>query len=142
MGNYTELFYHFVWATRDRYPYISDTVEPHLFRFIRWKCGEMGVMVYALDGTADHIHIACSLPTKLSIADFVEKVKGTSSRFINSKASEENDLTACLYWQGGYGALTFSSSGLSRVAAYVHNQKAHHRDGALKEKFETITIDD
>ena len=99
-------------------------------------------MVHALGGTADHIHIACSLPTKLSIADFVEKVKGTSSRFINSKASEENDLAACLYWQGGYGALTFSSSGLNGVAAYVHNQKSHHRDGALKEKFETITIDD
>ena len=142
LGNYTELYYHFVWSTRERYPYIGDRVEERLFGFIRWKCGELDVMVHALNGMPDHIHLACTLPTKLSISEFVEKVKGTSSRFINSKAAEANELETCLFWQGGYGAITVSTSGLRRVVEYVDNQKIHHNTGTLQPRYETTFIDD
>ncbi len=38
MGNYTELFYHFVWATKLRAPYVTPDVEQSLHDFLRHKC--------------------------------------------------------------------------------------------------------
>ena len=42
MGNYTELFYHFVWATKRRQPFITPEVEPPLYDLFaisarRWR---------------------------------------------------------------------------------------------------------
>ena len=129
---YTELYYHFVWATRKREPYITDGVEQHLFRQIRAKCEEMGVFVHSLNGMPDHVHLCCTLPTKMSIADCVEKLKGSSSHFINH--ANMND--AVLYWQPGYGALTVSKSHLPRVVAYIDNQKQHHATNTISPKLE------
>jgi hypothetical protein len=89
---------------------------------------------YALGGVEDHVHLVVSVPVDLALADFVERVKGSSSHFINHLPGEE----ARLYWQTGYGALTFAKRELPRVAAYAENQKTHHREGSLSEKMERI----
>lgn len=59
-------------------------------------------------------------------------LKGASSHFVN----QHEELEGRLYWQDGYGALTFARRDLERVVAYVANQKRHHREGALRLKME------
>ncbi len=132
--SYTELYHHFVWATKSREPYITPEIESSLFRQIRTKCEEMGVFVHALNGMPDHVHLCCALPTSLCIADLMEKVKGSSSHFVNHVLGGEG----MLYWQAGYGALTVSKHHLPRVVAYIDNQKVHHSEGTLSPKLERI----
>jgi len=59
---YTQLYYHFVWSTRDRQPLITVELEPHLHRYIRHKCQELEVFVHALNSMPDHVHLACGEP--------------------------------------------------------------------------------
>jgi putative transposase len=132
MGIYTEAFYHFVWATRKREWFVTPEIERPLYRYIEQRCGEVRVQVYALNGMPDHVHLVVGLPTTLSVSEFMETVKGTSSHYINHPSSR----LGCLYWQPGYGLLTFARSDLKRVVAYVENQKQHHADGKLSPKME------
>jgi REP element-mobilizing transposase RayT len=127
---YTELFYHFVWATKGREPLLTTELEPHVHRFLRHKCEEMGIAVYAVNGMPDHVHLACTLPTDLSIADALEKLKGSSSHFANALPD------SYLYWQPGYGALTFARRDLTRIVRYIDGQKEHHAAGTLSPAME------
>jgi putative transposase len=129
---YTQFFYHFIWATRDRQPFITPEVEAPLYRFIRARCGELGVFVHALDGIEDHIHLVASVPPRLAVAQVLHDLKGASSRLINGLP----DPDFRLYWQTGYGGLTFARKDLARVVEYVRNQKQHHRDGRLSAEME------
>ena len=136
MGNYTELFYHFVWATRQRQPFITPEVEQPLYDFVRYKCKTLEGTVHAVNGLSDHVHLACTLPAALALSDFVRKIKGSSAYFINEQAKQENNLQMCLYWQSGFGALTLEEQILPRVIAYVDNQKRRHAAGRLSAKLE------
>ncbi len=131
---YTEVYYHFVWATKQREPTITPAVEELLYRYLRHKCRELCVDVHALNGLADHVHLCCTLPTTLCIADFMETLKGASARFINQQSED----TAALRWQPGYGALTFAKSDLSRVVAYIEAQKTRHAAQNLSDKMERL----
>ena len=125
--NYLQLFYHFIWSTRGREPSITPEREPVVYGYIRQRCGESRVLVHALDGMPDHVHLVCTLPTSLCIGDFLEMVKGASSHFANHLPGGER----WLHWQPGYGGLTVSKRDLPRVVAYVQGQKEHHRSGRL-----------
>ena len=83
MGNYTEIYYHFVWATKRREPLLTPTIEPLVHDFLRHKCNSLRATVYAVNEMPDHVHLACSLPLSLAASDFLEVVKGSSSHFIN-----------------------------------------------------------
>jgi putative transposase len=91
-----------------------------------------GVYVYALDGIEDHSHLVCSVPPRIAVADFVDKIKGSSSHHINHMADQ--DWT--LYWQVRYGAFIFARKDLARIVKYVENQKEHHRAGTLWQSIE------
>ncbi|MGV3721917.1 MAG: IS200/IS605 family transposase [Actinomycetota bacterium] len=131
---YTELYYHFVWSTRDRAPLITEEIEPHLFRQIRHKCQELQVRVHALNAMPDHVHLACTLPTSLSVADAVAGIKGSSAHFITQVV----DQGWILRWQEGYGALTFAKRDLPTVVAYIDGQKTHHSSGEVRAVMERV----
>ncbi|MGV3722583.1 MAG: IS200/IS605 family transposase [Actinomycetota bacterium] len=131
---FTQLYYHFIWGTKLREPYITEELEERLYAYIRSRCRELGIVVHALNGMEDHTHLACSLPVTLSIADALDKLKGSSSHFANHAP----DFGARLYWQPGYGALTFTRQELPRVTAYVTNQKQHHRERSLWGQLERV----
>lgn len=131
---YTELYYHLVWATKDRAPLILPEVEPCLYRQIRAKCAEVRILVHALNGMPDHVHLACTLPTSLSIGDAMERIKGSASHFINHLDQREWRLA----WQGGYGAMTLTRRDLPRIVAYIDGQKTHHAAGTLLSNLERI----
>jgi putative transposase len=131
-GNYTQLYYHFVWSIRDRQPLITPQVESHLYPCIRRKCEALRVLVLALSGMPDHVHLACSLPTHLAVADFIEAIKGSSAHYINHDSSSPDQL----YWQSGYGVLTFSRRDLPVVVRYIDQQKARHSTSQLSAAME------
>jgi putative transposase len=98
-----------------------------LYPCIRRKCESLRVLVLALNGMPDHVHLACSLPTHLAVADFIEAIKGSSAHYLNHEPNSQDRL----YWQGGYGVLTFSRRDLSVVVRYIDEQKTHHSTNQL-----------
>jgi len=82
-------------------------------------------------GIYDHIHLYASLPSTLSIADFVNAVKANSSRWVHQTYRQGRAFA----WQVGYGAFSVSKSDEKRVIKYVLNQENHHRKRTFKEEF-------
>ncbi len=134
---YTELYYHLVWSTRRREPLIVPEIQSDLYRYIRAKCREIKVFVHALNGLTDHVHLVCTIPTSVTVAQVMQQVKGASSHFINHRPNSNGGLQ----WQPGYGALTFARRDLNMVVQYVERQQERHRENKLlatMEQFEPV----
>jgi REP element-mobilizing transposase RayT len=118
---YWQLFYHLVWATKNREPLLTPDIEPEVKSSIRRKAVGLGAKAFALDGTVDHIHMVAAIPPGIAVATFVGKVKAVASNRFNKAHSD-----SLLYWQEGYGALSLDAKRLSNCIAYVERQKEHH----------------
>ncbi|WP_416309700.1 IS200/IS605 family transposase [Spirulina sp. 06S082] len=119
---YWRLYYHLVWATKNRYPYLTPAKEEKLYPYIINKSDSLGCIVHAIGGVEDHIHLIVSIPPKIAIAEFVKKIKGSSSRLLNNIKNDALQFS----WQEGYGVFSLGSKQLDRAIAYVQNQKEHH----------------
>lgn len=80
---YWQLFYHFVWAVKDRAPLITPTLEPQLYQYLRGKGIDLGGIVHAVGGIEDHVHVAVSIPPRIAVATYVGQLKGASSHSQN-----------------------------------------------------------
>ena len=118
------LYYHLVWATKNRERLIQPGIERRLYGYIVNKAAELGVHVYAIDGWYDHIHLVVSIPPKHAVADVVKRLKGASSHDLNHSAG----LESAFAWQRGYGALSLGERQRPIAEAYVANQKQHHKE--------------
>jgi REP element-mobilizing transposase RayT len=86
---------------------------------------------FAIDGTADHVHILFSLGRVIAIADLLEEVKTETSKWIKTKGSEFRNF----HWQPGYGAFSIGQSQVEAVKKYIHGQKEHHRRITFQEEY-------
>ena len=82
-------------------------------------------------GTFDHIHLYASLPSTISIADFVNAMKSNSSRWIHESFSTRKGFA----WQEGYGAFSVSKSDGKKVIKYIRNQRQHHAKRSFKDEY-------
>ena len=82
-------------------------------------------------GMFDDVHLYTSLPSTISIADFVNAVKSNSSRWIHESFATSKGFA----WQEGYGAFSVSKSEQRRVIRYIRNQRRHHAKRSFKDEF-------
>ncbi|OQY84748.1 MAG: hypothetical protein B6D41_15145 [Chloroflexi bacterium UTCFX4] len=122
-GVFHQLFYHFIWATKNREAFLTPTVEARLFPYIGSKCKELNYVLYAVNGAENHIHVLIALTPSMLVADAAKNLKGASSHYINKVSG----LGETLYWQDGYGVVTIRKAEIPRVVEYIKNQKEHHR---------------
>lgn len=123
---YWRLFYHIVWGTKNRLPLIESVWEADLHGYIWGKATALGCIPHAINGMPDHLHVAISIPPKLSVATLIGQLKGASSHHINTKYTDRT-----FAWQAEYGVVSFSEKLLERVVNYVKNQKKHHAENSL-----------
>ena len=121
---YWQLFYHIVWATKNRLPLLTADVEPIIHGFLRSKAVGLGATVFALNGT-DHVHIAAAIPPKIALAKLIGQVKAVAS----TKFNKSGLSTTPLFWQEEYGAFSFDGKRLPNYIAYIERQKGHHGRG-------------
>jgi putative transposase len=127
--------YHLIWSTFGREPTILPTSEPILFDAIKNETEGQKAILLAVNGVADHIHVAVSIPPAISVATLVGRLKGASSHALNASHGADK---AIFRWQEGYGVLTFGDKSLEQVVDYVRHQKEHHANHALYSSFERI----
>ena len=75
--------------------------------------------------------IYASLPSTVSMADFVNAVKSNSSRRIHETFPNRRAFA----WQEGYGAFSVSKSQEPPVIQYINGQEGHHRKHSFKEEY-------
>ena len=114
-------YYHLVWATKDREPLITPQIEQRLHAYIVHKAGELDVLVYAINGRSDHVHLVVSVPPHVSVSQLVKQLKGSSPHDLNHQGLDRH-----FAWQRGYGVLTLGQRQKADAEAYVRQQKEHH----------------
>ena len=84
----------------------------------------------AIGGTADHVHLLVGLRATHVLAEFVQDIKQTSSRWIHDSIGIKN-----FAWQPGYAAFTVSVSNCPAVKEYIAGQMEHHRTKSFQEEY-------
>ena len=82
-GQYYRLLYHAVWATRMREPLLDADLRPRLHKYLHDKVVEYGGTTMAVGGTDDHVHLVFSIPPRAMPAQFIGRLKGSSSHWVN-----------------------------------------------------------
>jgi putative transposase len=114
-------------------------MEPRLYRYIRsYALQVKGLIFHEIGGTETHVHVAVTIPPTLLISDWIGKVKGASSHYVNHELANRKLLD----WQTGYGVVSFGTKDLDWVVNYIRNQKEHHRQDSTIERLERITSED
>ncbi len=124
---YWQLFYHIVWATKNRAPLITADNEPMIYGFLRAKAIGVGATLFALNGMADHVHIVAAIPPSVAVAKFIGQVKAVASTKFNKSGMSQQPLV----WQEEYGVFSFDGKRLPNYVNYVDRQKAHHAQRAV-----------
>ena len=133
---YWRVFYHLVWATKNREPVIASGGEAIIRRSFQLTSDDPGLIVHAVGIMPEHVHIAISVPPKIAVAEAVKRLKGASSHAVNQHAPGNG-----FGWQDGYGLHSLSEKGLPRVCDYVLNQAEHHAKGTTIRAMERIDDD-
>ena len=120
---YTQRHLQLIFAVKYRAAIINDTWKNELYKYISGIIQQQKHKLIIVNGVADHIHLLIGFRPHQSLADLMQDIKGSSSKWIN-----ENKFTRSKFsWQEGYGAFSYSHSHLSNVINYIKNQENHHR---------------
>ena len=122
---YASNFIHCIFSTKDRRPLIQTARMSELYSYLGGIARSEGFSLIAAGGTANHVHLLFTLPAPHSLAHAVQKLKGSSSRWMGPGFS----------WQEGYGAFSVSPSQVSVMKRYVRNQEEHHRKTSFQDEF-------
>jgi putative transposase len=85
-------------------------------------------------GVEDHVHLLFGLSRTRTIAEVVESIKTSSSKWVKTK----NAALAEFHWQSGYGAFSVSQSHAAIVAAYIDNQAEHHQTTTFQDEYRRL----
>lgn len=122
-NTYTQIHLQLIFAVKYRAAIINDTWKNELYKYISGIIQQQKHKLIIVNGVADHIHLLIGFRPHQSLADLMQDIKGSSSKWIN-----ENKFTRSKFsWQEGYGAFSYSHSHLSNVINYIKNQENHHR---------------
>jgi REP element-mobilizing transposase RayT len=85
----------------------------------------------AIDGTSDHVHVLFSFARVVTIADVVEEIKTSTSKWIKTKGQEFTNF----HWQRGYGAFSIGQSNVASLKRYIRQQKEHHKRVTFQDEY-------
>ena len=124
---FCQLYYHLVWATKERLPLLTTTVEPMIHNFLQTKAIGVGGTVFAVNGMEDHVHMVVSIPAKIAVAKCIGQIKAVASTKFNKSGTGNTPF----FWQDEYGAFTFDRKRLPNFISYVEQQREHHAKKTL-----------
>lgn len=130
---FIKLAYHIVFATKNRAPLLTKELRSRLYQYCGGITRNLDDVLIEIGGIEDHVHTLVSLSQNIKLAEFVQKFKANSSRWLNETQLQN------FAWQTGYGAFTVSESQIEKVRNYVRNQEEHHRkNGRFENEFEFL----
>src|SRR3954469_78249 len=127
----SRLLVHLIFSTKNRDPCLAPEICTELHPYLAVVSREIGCPTLQVGGVEDHVHLLFGLSRTLSVAQVVEKVKTSSSKWIKTKGATYKRF----HWQTGYGAFSVSQSEADKVVHYIQNQVEHHRKSTFQEEY-------
>lgn len=125
------LLIHIVFSTKERAPTLTPAIRPGLCAYLATVARNENCECLRVGGIADHVHLAVRISRTTAIADLVEKLKTSSSKWLKTQAPTLKDFS----WQRGYGAFSVGPGDLDPLIAYIDKQEEHHRARTFQEEY-------
>ena len=94
----------------------------------------MSCQTYRIGGMPDHLHIFVSLPSYLSLASFVQRVKTDSSKWLKANPHFPHFRG----WGREYAGFSYSLRDKDMIVGYIMKQKEHHHKTTFVEEYRTF----
>ncbi len=130
----SSILIHLVFSTKNREPFLTPEIEPELHPYMATIFRECKSPSLLVGGAQDHIHALFVLSRTCRLADIVEEVKTSSSKWMKTKGHEFRDF----HWQSGYGAFSIGQSQAQQVKNYIAHQREHHRRRTFQDEFRAL----
>ncbi len=125
---YYKCEYHVVFVPKYRFRILTGTVNNLVDHDIRSMSQWKAVEVLELHVQADHVHLVCSIPPKISVSDFMGILKGKLAMRVFKSYP---DLKQKPYWGNHFWAKGYfiSTIGLDEemIRRYVRHQEKEER---------------
>lgn len=122
---------HVIFSTKDRLPHLDKGVRSRLHAYLATVARNAGCEAYRVGGVADHVHLALRLSRTVTVAELIEELKTSSSKWLKTQSSELGSFA----WQRGYGCFSVGPTDLESLCAYIDGQEEHHRKRTFQEEF-------
>lgn len=129
--SYTNIIIHLIFHIKCSASPMKEEDLPQIFRYLGGIIRASSGFPYHIGGRPDHIHILTTLPTSMSVPDFVRAIKASSSKWVKHLSPEYKNFS----WQEGYGAFSVSESMKHNVIDYISKQKQHHQHFSAHREF-------
>ena len=130
----SQLYVHLVFSTKLREPLLLLPLRTEMHAYLATVLTNSGSPAIKVGGTSDHVHALFRLSKNTSLAEVVEEVKTSSSKWIKTKRR----AMATFHWQSGYGGFSVSPAHVEKVAEYVAQQEAHHRGVSFQDEYRRL----
>ena len=121
-------YLHIVFQTKNHGKFILPDFEDTLYDYLGGICRSLKSPSIIVGGHVDHVHILCRLSQSISLSQFTQKIKSSSSKWVKSHSPN-------FFWQDGYGAFSVSQSHVDPLINYIKNQHVHHQQKTFKEEY-------
>lgn len=125
------LLTHIVFSTKDRVPVVDATVRPALHAYLATVARNVECECFRVGGVADHVHLAVRLSRTITMAQLIEELKTSSSKWLKT----QSPALASFTWQRGYGAFSVGPSDLNALLHYIDTQEEHHKTRTFQDEY-------
>lgn len=116
---------HIVWVTKYRYPVLKGDVQQRCRDLLIQICDNENVHILKGVVSKDHVHIHVEYPPSLSVSVLVKKMKGRTSRLLQTEFPElKKRYWGRHFWAVGYGVWSTGNITDEMVQEYLE----HHKD--------------
>lgn len=127
-------YQHIIWGTKNHERVLFEDVCQKLYPYLLEKSKEVNTTIAALNIQPEHVHVLINLPANLCLSDYMHKVKGASSWWIN-----KNKLLGFEFrWQRGFRATPVNILRIKKVKTLIKNQAAYHEHFSFGEEYEML----
>jgi REP element-mobilizing transposase RayT len=130
-NTFSQITIHTVFAVKHRERLLDASWQPTLFKYMAGILNQIGCKSLAVNGWYDHAHALFGLPPSKSVADVMEVLKSSSSKWVN----EQGLCKGQFRWQAGYGAFSVSQSQRPVVIQYIMQQHEHHARRSFRQEY-------
>ena len=87
-----QVYLHIIYSTKHREPFLIDEhIRREMHAYVASIVKAHGSHPFIIGGTADHVHILCTLPKTETYAKLIGEAKRNSSKWIKTKHGVEFD---------------------------------------------------
>jgi len=97
--SFSQLYVHLIFSAKGREPLLLGALRTQTHAYVAAVLNNHGSAALRVGGTSDHIHALFRLCKNRALAEVVEEVKTSSSKWIKTQAQGVGGF----HWQSGYG---------------------------------------